>query len=309
MNLGMNHQHTIKNRVHRSFALTFIFGIFAWSASFNLLLSQETATVVEDQTEMLFFKGTEPPQADWRMPEAVMDGWTAAKVPVGYGESFVTEPDWTVIEDMRNNYATLYIRIPFELPAGRRFDALNLSARFDDGFVAYINGVELGRASMPDGDVNFETFADSHEHSDDRADLDADDEVLNALKAGRNILAVEAHNTSIGSSDMIFDPELTIDISGPIGPLFIRGADCDGQPRLNINDLVYLLQWKFGNFTEPGCQKACDLNDDGTADISDAVTGLEYLFLVGPALPAPFPEVGPDLTEDDLTCVSGEQED
>jgi hypothetical protein len=50
------------------------------------------------------------------------------------------------------------------------------------------------------------------------------------------------------------------------------------------------------------CREAGDCNDDGELNVTDAVYLLEYLFMAGPSLPAPWPEPGPDLDGDDLPC-------
>jgi hypothetical protein len=51
------------------------------------------------------------------------------------------------------------------------------------------------------------------------------------------------------------------------------------------------------------CDDACDFNDDGELDISDPVSGLNYLFVMGsPSPPAPFPSCGTDPTNDSLGC-------
>ena len=90
-------------------------------------------------------KGTSEPQADWR---TVADGgldttWLAG--PGGFG--FSDNDDATVLDDMLNGYTTVYIRKTFEIPAGmdpsRR---VILTMDWDDGFVAYLDGVELRRS-------------------------------------------------------------------------------------------------------------------------------------------------------------------
>lgn len=58
--------------------------------------------------------------------------------------------------------------------------------------------------------------------------------------------------------------------------------------------------------TEPECNDACDANDDGGFDISDPVTMLGFLFVIGTApYPAPaHPICGEDPTGDALDCLT-----
>ena len=54
----------------------------------------------------------------------------------------------------------------------------------------------------------------------------------------------------------------------------------------------------------PPCQKAADVNDDGTLDISDGVALLSHLFLGGkePAAPFPYCALGDLSAPDNLIC-------
>lgn len=52
----------------------------------------------------------------------------------------------------------------------------------------------------------------------------------------------------------------------------------------------------------PTCLDACDANDDGSFDISDAIYQLGFPFLSGPGIPPPFEVCARDSTEDRLSC-------
>ncbi len=54
---------------------------------------------------------------------------------------------------------------------------------------------------------------------------------------------------------------------------------------------------------DPGCDDACDSNDDGEVDISDPITTLEVLFLGQGSIPLPGSrDCGVDPTQDELSC-------
>jgi hypothetical protein len=109
-----------------------------------------------------------------------------------------------------------YFRIPFVLdtdPNG--LNSITLKIRYDDGFVAYINGEELARdkfdALIPDWNDNADRT-----HDDDEALLlqpfrvnrvDKPD-LFNALQPGDNILAIHGLNRSTGSSDFLISAQL-----------------------------------------------------------------------------------------------------
>ena len=50
---------------------------------------------------------------------------------------------------MRRVNASAYIRIPLEFGDGADFDLLVLRMKFEDGFIAYLNGVEVARENAP----------------------------------------------------------------------------------------------------------------------------------------------------------------
>jgi hypothetical protein len=88
------------------------------------------------------------------------------------------------------------------------------------------------------------------------------------------------------------------------GPEFIRG-DCNDDGGADISDAVCILDWLFQGGAAPDCVAATDTNSDRTADISDAVYLLAHLFLGGPAPAAPFPACGPGLPPDqELGCAT-----
>ena len=54
---------------------------------------------------------------------------------------------------------------------------------------------------------------------------------------------------------------------------------------------------------DPGCDDACDSNDDGTVDISDAIATLGVLFLGNGVIPLPgMKDCGVDPTDDGAGC-------
>ncbi|MEM7233991.1 MAG: hypothetical protein AAF517_17570 [Planctomycetota bacterium] len=80
-----------------------------------------------------------------------------------------------------------------------------------------------------------------------------------------------------------------------------RRGDANQDELLDIADGVTILSTLFlGDAI--GCSDAADPNDDGSMNVSDAVYILRHLFLAGPPPIAPYPDCGPDSTEDNLSC-------
>ncbi len=109
-----------------------------------------------------------------------------------------------------------YIRIPFVLDVDpNELNSITLKIRYDDGFVAYINGEELTRDNFNAAVPEWNDDADGL-HDDDEARLLQPfrvnrvdkPKVFNALQLGDNILAIHGMNDHTGSSDFLISAEL-----------------------------------------------------------------------------------------------------
>jgi hypothetical protein len=113
-------------------------------------------------------------------------------------------------EQMYARNASCYIRIPFDVDADvNEFDFLKLNVRYDDGFVAYLNGVEVARRNF-EGTPTWDSSA-SFSNSDSAAvvfeNINISD-ALSIIQQGSNILAIHGMNASTTSSDLLISAEL-----------------------------------------------------------------------------------------------------
>ncbi|HAD36748.1 MAG TPA: hypothetical protein DCF72_07385, partial [Gammaproteobacteria bacterium] len=58
--------------------------------------------------------------------------------------------DLDVKAGMSKGNTSVYIRLPFLVDDPDQFDYLRLDMMYDDGFVAYLNGVKVAHANAPD---------------------------------------------------------------------------------------------------------------------------------------------------------------
>lgn len=82
---------------------------------------------------------------------------------------------------------------------------------------------------------------------------------------------------------------------------FVRG-DANLEGVVDIADVTLVLSAIFEG-VPLGCLDAADANDDGSLDISDPVSLLQYLFGGGSPPPPPFPAPGADDSADPLSCL------
>ncbi|UCG56545.1 MAG: CotH kinase family protein, partial [Phycisphaerales bacterium] len=138
---------------------------------------------------------------------------TGAPGGVGYerGSGYEDMISLDVESQMYGEYTSCYVRIPFTVDANdvSDFTGLTLKVRYDDGFVAYINGVEVDRANFT-GQPQWDSDSDgNHEAGSTGFDLERDIfDRIDALQQGDNVLAIHALNTSRTSSDFLISAAL-----------------------------------------------------------------------------------------------------
>ncbi|MEP0843620.1 MAG: lamin tail domain-containing protein [Phycisphaerae bacterium] len=170
-----------------------------------------------------YFKGTREPPADWNTPGFIENSeWLTGCGGWGYGDN----DDCTQLTDMQQTqtqpgYMSVYARVTFDLTAQQIawMTALNLEVRYDDGFVAYLNGYTndpVDRARMTGTPPAFNKAADSPaiEPTTQAKDLTSR---IGRLQPGRNVLALQGHNQVLNSSDFSLIPRLTAVIEPPAG--------------------------------------------------------------------------------------------
>ncbi|HEV58116.1 MAG TPA: hypothetical protein ENN87_11605, partial [Phycisphaerales bacterium] len=114
-------------------------------------------------------------------------------------------------DEMLGVNASLWSRQAFELDAGERdlFNTLTLRVRYEDGFVAYLNGVEIARDNAP-AIAAWNAHAPSdrpEEQALDWVSLDVSD-YLHLLREGTNVLAVHGLNDAAADGDFLLQAEL-----------------------------------------------------------------------------------------------------
>ena len=202
-------------------------------------------------------------------------GWLSGATGVGYerGTGYETLIGVNVNTQMQSNN-TVYIRTEFNLPSATPFQRLELRMKYDDGFVAFLNGAVIASANAPTSPQWNSAATAGHEASATSfVVFDITDKQGN-LRAGRNVLAIQGLNDSVGSSDMIIVPELH---AGTLG------TPTTNEPVINFGTIEFNPD--SGNQDEEFIQL---LNPNAIAvDISDwrLKGGIEHKFDPGTVIP------------------------
>ena len=178
--------------------------------------AQET-TLIEANSTWSYLKGTQEassPVHAWRLAGFNVSAWPVDVAPVGYGSG--GDPIRTRLDDMRGNYTTVYFRRTFVLNDPAAVTGLLLEAVYDDGFKVWINGTNVLNVNISAGEVPHTGTASSARESS-AYELFTVSHPASFLKAGENVIAVQACNASLSnSSDFFFDLRLRAQ-TGPSG--------------------------------------------------------------------------------------------
>jgi parallel beta-helix repeat protein len=174
-----------------------------------------------------YFKGFSEPVTNWQTiaENELSEAWLSGPGGFGYGDG----DDATLLTDMSNGYTTVYIRQAFTItePVDPTMH-LQLIMDWDDGFIAYLDGVEIARFNAGAAGAfrpYTATATADHEALGYRGlpavvfDLGP---VLERLATGEHILAVHGLNNRINDSDfsLIADLVLNDPMTGTSGQYF-----------------------------------------------------------------------------------------
>ena len=213
-------------------------------------------------------------------------GWLSGPTGVGYdrGTAYDSLIGVDVGRQMRNN-TSVYIRIDFDVKDPALVDLLELRVKYDDGFVAYLNGEYLVSANSP-ASPKWDSFTRVAHGANPRAYVKFDvSDKKNNLRTGRNVLAIQGFNT-VNSSDMLIVPELYAGrVSAPttLEPRIAFGAieanpasgnqDEEFIQLLNPNSIaVDISDWRLTGGVEHIFAAGTVLAPNGTLYVSPSVT-------------------------------------
>ncbi|HMJ90987.1 MAG TPA: PQQ-dependent sugar dehydrogenase, partial [Candidatus Acidoferrum sp.] len=153
----------------------------------------------------------------WRYNQTTSyDGtnWTApsfddSALPSGQGVLAMEDAGNPTVVAVTNTALTIgrrtyYFRTRFDFNDRLEGVSLTFSNIVDDGVVFYLNGVEVRRLYVTNGvPITYSSFCTNHEAAVERFTLSGPIVETNLVQ-GENVLAVEVHQTSSGSTDIVF---------------------------------------------------------------------------------------------------------
>ena len=181
----------------------------------------QVETLVEPASDWAFLDDGTELSARWRLADFDDSEWKHGAAPLGYGiRDLATTVGYG--PNPNDRFITTYFRHVFDVPDPDSIRDLALHLQRDDGAIIYLNGQEVARSNLPNGEIDFQTVASTWvggaAHTQDHSfSIDA-----SLLQAGQNILAVEVHQRSAIDNDLWFDLALEAAIGSQTGGVGLR---------------------------------------------------------------------------------------
>ncbi len=195
-------------------------------------------------TGKYFVPGDDSLGTDWATSGFDDGAWQSG--PLGYGyDTSTSRVDYTPLvgTEVNPNQAvpdstTMLIRIPFQVSdlAKVQTDRLILRMKYDDGYVAYLNGQKVVEKNLRDADLAWDSRATTRRDDDALLYEDVDiSEFSNLVVQGNNVLAIRGINSTATSNDILIAPELVsrkVDFGvNPESKVYYTTDGTDPRPR------------------------------------------------------------------------------
>lgn len=193
----------------RFWLYTILLGLFAFQSNAQL---NHWETILYDSTTWKYQVPNVNTPSNWQASNFNDANWNSAKGGFGFGDN----DDFTVLP---TNSTAVYLRRAFTINDLSSIIAVALHLDYDDGYIAYLNGIEIARNGIPNGIPGYNTLANiSHEaqlYQNGQPDLAllTANQFQNILVQGANTLCIAVYNQSANSSDFTCRPFLSIGTS------------------------------------------------------------------------------------------------
>lgn len=176
--------------------------------------AENTQQVIDWNNEWSYYDQGSLDGKNWKSMEYNDQNWQKGKAPLGYASN--TSPMYSMIKttldyggNANEKRPTYYFRKKIILNEQPDEDyVITLNYKVDDGFRIYVNGKDVGGYRSLEGTVYSDVTNVWASEVPDEGTFQINPAELHL---GENIIAVEVHNTSLSSSDIFWDCNITMD--------------------------------------------------------------------------------------------------
>jgi PKD repeat protein len=163
-----------------------------------------TATVVERDASWSWYYAEAAPSVTWKQVGTDLSTWQVGPAPLGFGFDAATDIDIDGPTSDRPR-AAYFVR-EFQVADADRVVSLVLDTIADDGVMVHVNGVEVGRHNMHEGEITHTTFAPTaRRRSVALNDPVVIDVPVELLVDGTNVVAAQTHLNYRNTPDLSFE--------------------------------------------------------------------------------------------------------
>lgn len=206
-----------------------------------LCYEEEPQTLIPLEANWKYWEDSTPPDTTWSESSFDDSDWSEGPAKIGFGGVGIS----TELNSVRRSHASIFLRHTFQAIPLTSSEYLVLRADFNDGFVAFLNGVEVARSGI--GTVGFLTQPGQLARFHSGGKLEEFVICKDLIRSGENTLSVQVHNRTVSDSTLFFQAELLIrtpkNPSPPVtsGPSDSRAeVNFDYQQPLTIGDEIVI---------------------------------------------------------------------
>ncbi len=214
--------------------------------------------------------------SNWNTIDFDDSSWLSGPSPLGYGD----DDDITVIEPV----VSLYLRKTFQVEDVNEIAHGLLHMDYDDGFIAYLNGIEVVRENMgePGTEVLPGDFAATNVEANIYRGLKPEkffvENIAEYLLEGQNVLSIQVHNANENLADLTALPILSFYYTDPPMPnetseVTIR-IQTDSYPEETSWTLVGVNGTQFYETVPPGSMTLSHSLYEWTLDVPTGDYGI-----------------------------------
>ena len=174
-------------------------------------------TVIEWGDEWKYFVPQSEPPSDWRTVGFDDSDWLSGPSGFGYGDN----DDSTNVgsqDPFEPSPVSIFIRKKFTISNVNDVVGALLHVDYDDGFIAYLNNVEIIRENLgfmgtiPDFDQFADTDHEAQMYKGGEPEKFIVENIQTILVPGENVVTMQVHNTQLYSSDLTLIPFFTLEM-------------------------------------------------------------------------------------------------
>ncbi len=241
--------------------------------------------VVENGSQWRWRYLDSDPGASWNDRGFDDAGWDFGNAVFGWGTDVDTSLD--IYPTPTDRPRSAHFRTTFDVADASAVTDLDVTSVANDGVVIYVNGTEVVRENMREGDITYRSWADSARNVNTANSNPVEVQVPTGLLVdGTNVIAAETHVNYRNTRDVTFDLQAVLTTAGdpgpgdPVAPTATFGttsdgltASFDGRGSSDSDGTITDYAWDFGDgATDTGAQAQHTYDQPGSYTVQLTVT-------------------------------------